>query len=42
MIDDRGYITEATTSNIWIIKDKKLYTSIKEKYSGWGYEKKSI
>ena len=26
MIDDKGYITEATTSNIWIIKDKKLYT----------------
>ena len=26
MIDERGYITEATTSNIWIIKDKKLYT----------------
>ena len=30
MIDERGYITEATTSNIWIIKDKELYSSIKE------------
>ena len=38
MIDDRN-ITEATTSNIWIIKDKKLYTPPLKKniLTCWGY-----
>ena len=27
MIDSKGYITEATTSNIWIIKNKTLITT---------------
>ena len=26
MYDDKGFITEATTSNIWVIKNRKIYT----------------
>ena len=26
MYDDKKMITEATTSNVWIIKNKKLFT----------------
>ena len=27
MLDDKGYITEATTSNIWILKNNTLVTT---------------
>ena len=27
MLDDHGYITEATTSNVWILKDNILITT---------------
>ena len=27
MLDDQGYITEATTSNIWILKKNTLITT---------------
>ena len=27
MLDDQGYITEATTSNIWILKKNTLFTT---------------
>ena len=27
MLDDQGYITEATTSNIWILKNNTLVTT---------------
>ena len=27
MLDDQGYITEATTSNIWILKNNTLITT---------------
>ena len=27
MIDDRGFVTEATTSNVWIVKNNSLFTT---------------
>ena len=42
MYDERKFITEATTSNLWIIKDKKIYTPPLKKNILAGVTRKKI